>query len=217
LSATSAAAANYGNIGVFAALALSSLQGTAASGQINAYAAYDDNFSITNLNQDAFLATTVSLEGSSVEGCSYAPTGGECGYASVEYITQIGGISGPTCILNAAGSCTVEVPIIPFDGFASAGIAGSVVASVSAGIGGVDGIVSPVAGYLDTAMVDSLLIVDANGNPIPGVNIVSDSGTDYNAIPPDNPTTAAPEPSSLALLGTSLIVMAASVRRHLSS
>jgi len=64
-----------------------------------------------------------------------------------------------------------------------------------------DGISTAEAAYNDTAKVNSLLIVDANGNPILGAGIVSASGTTYNNI------ASTPEPSTLILMGSGLLAL----------
>lgn len=94
------------------------------------------------------------------------------------------GAGGSTsCNLVAAGSCIVNIPIIPDNGQASAvKFSGFVAAQASGSIISEIGITSPVANYSDTAVVNSLLLVDENGVPIQGAVISSASGTDYNHL-----------------------------------
>jgi PEP-CTERM motif len=48
-------------------------------------------------------------------------------------------------------------------------------------------------------MVDSLSIVNGSGNPIPGADIISGSGTSYNDI------AETPEPATIGLFGLGLL------------
>lgn len=61
----------------------------------------------------------------------------------------------------------------------------------------------------DTAVLNSITLVDANGNPIPGFTIASGSGASYTA----NGVAPVPEPSGLLLVASGLGLVAKRLRR----
>jgi hypothetical protein len=62
--------------------------------------------------------------------------------------------------------------------------------------------------FIDTAQITSIAL-DANGNPVTNFNIASASGLDYTA----KGVVATPEPSSLLLLGTGLVIFILAAKR----
>jgi hypothetical protein len=69
--------------------------------------------------------------------------------------------------------------------------------------------------YLDatnTAKIDSVSVIDSNGNPITGVQLYDASGYNYNS---PSPLAATPEPSGLVLLGTGMMGLCGVVRSRL--
>ncbi len=104
---------------------------------------------------------------------------------------------GSGCTLTSAGTCTLTLQItddslVDFSGLLFVDSAANI-----ACCGG--GEISVTTNFYNTAMVTSLTIVDANGRPVQGADILSESGTDYNTL--SEPTTVTPEPSSILLFG----------------
>ncbi|MGF7183716.1 PEP-CTERM sorting domain-containing protein [Tunturiibacter psychrotolerans] len=66
--------------------------------------------------------------------------------------------------------------------------------------------------FFNTATIDSITVENANGSPVSGATVTSLAGIDYNA----SPVGSTPEPSSILLLGTGVISIAALIRRRLS-
>jgi hypothetical protein len=64
--------------------------------------------------------------------------------------------------------------------------------------------------FINTLTVLGVSVVDANGNVVPGATITADSGTNYNDITGDNvsPSAGTPEPSSVLMLGVSMLALA---------
>lgn len=62
----------------------------------------------------------------------------------------------------------------------------------------------------DTVTLSSLLVTDANGNPIPGITIDSQSGFDYPVAPGN---LATPEPAGLAIAGLGFLAAVGFLRR----
>jgi hypothetical protein len=182
-----------------------------------AQATWGDNLTFTNLDGPASLEIFISLTGLSTGAslCTITPDTTACGFTSVEYYTELNnGNSVIDCILTAVGFCETSVAItgasqVDFSGFLSVG--------ASANITGQDpnATVKASADFLDTGKVDSLLIVDGNGNPIQGAGIVSASGTDYNNLA--EPPVSTPEPSGLLLLGSGLLAVIGAGKARLSS
>ncbi len=72
--------------------------------------------------------------------------------------------------------------------------------------------VADYANYLDSARMTGVVIDDATGNPIKGVSLTSDSGTDYNNIPAD---VVAPEPAEApVILGIVMLMSGAAFTRR---
>ena len=67
----------------------------------------------------------------------------------------------------------------------------------------------------NTAKIISVLAVDANGNPLPNVQLYDASGFDYDAASVTSPTST-PEPSGLLLLATGCLGLAYQLRRKLT-
>lgn len=193
--------AEYGILGASATATIFASEPGSDNTQSIGQASWSDSLSFSNLNQSAMLETTISLAGmqSATSSCMGNGQPETCLQAIVQYYTEFNnGCQIIDCIVTAAGSCTSFVPIdglstVSFTGNLSVEAAASVINE--AGGGGVS------ANYYDTGMVNSLSIVDANGNVIQGANIISASGTNYNDLAP--PATV-PEPSSLTMLGVLL-------------
>ncbi|MGB8801393.1 MAG: PEP-CTERM sorting domain-containing protein [Candidatus Acidiferrales bacterium] len=158
----------------------------------------------TGLDQSATLEAVISLVGTSISPTGSCPSlTAVCTSTSINYTIQFDNGSGQVtnCAVTAAGLCTVSVAInggslVGFDGSVG-GVAGAIV--TGQGIGSA----AASLNYYDTAMVDSLTIVDANGNTIQGAAVVSASGTDYNNL--SEPPVGTPEPSSLMMLGVGML------------
>jgi hypothetical protein len=63
---------------------------------------------------------------------------------------------------------------------------------------------SALVDYGSTIHLQSLLITDANGDPIPGITVHSSEGYTY-ALDPRNLVSAVPGPSTLALMALGLV------------
>jgi hypothetical protein len=68
------------------------------------------------------------------------------------------------------------------------------------------------ANYFDTAGVSSLMLINGNGSPVIGADIITASGTQY-----PNGSIATPEPPSLLLLGLGLLMIGIVQTRRISS
>lgn len=64
--------------------------------------------------------------------------------------------------------------------------------------------------FYDTVQIASIIVEDANGNPVPDATVTSLSGVDYSL-----PITVAPEPSTFVLLGTGLIGIVGGTQRRI--
>ncbi len=122
----------------------------------------------------------------------------QCSQADVAYYVQFKTNQITSCYVTAVGSCTFFIPI---DAKSTVDFSAYLTVDASAEMVEADGISTAEAAYNDTAKVNSLLIVDANGNPILGAGIVSASGTTYNNI------ASTPEPSTLILMGSGLLAL----------
>jgi len=209
--------AAFGELGAFSGVTTVATPAGVSSARTAgvAQATWGDNLTFTGLGGSASLEVFISLTGLSTGAldCSITPDTTACGSVSIEYYTELNnGGSVIDCILTAVGFCTTSIPItgasqVLFTGFLSVG--------ASAGISGLDpnATVKASGDFLDTGKVDSLLIVDANGNPIQGAGIISASGTDYNNLSEPVP---APEPSELLLLSSGLLALVGAGKARLS-
>ena len=68
------------------------------------------------------------------------------------------------------------------------------------------------AQFGSTATLTSILFVDAQGNPIPGISITSDSGAPF-PLDPRNTQAAVPEPGTLCMVAGTLLAVASRRRR----
>ena len=162
---TAHASADFGLLGVFATstdyatpLANTSTQATAA-------ASWADNLSFTNLHQSAMLEAVISLAGSSTtNGCTGQVDAEACRHASADYYAQFNdGSKISKCNLISAGSCSFFIPI---NSQSLVAFYGDVQVEADGSLDNAAGKATATADYRDTAKVDSLLIVDSNGNPI---------------------------------------------------
>jgi hypothetical protein len=195
--------AQYGLLGAAATASASSAviggaeYGTQSAGQ----ASWDDTLSFAGLNQFETLQAVISLAGTSVANC--LPGAAICGSSTVDYSANFDEGGGPiiNCEIVSVGTCTMSLAVNGQSVVDFAGFLGVNTGVVITGVG--PGSATTSVSYYDTAMVDSLTIVDANGNPVQGVDIVSASGTNYNSI--TEAPIPTPEASSLRLLGFGLI------------
>jgi hypothetical protein len=189
-SATAQAIATYGILRADStATSQAAPGGPGALANGSAAAAFTDYLTFTGLTQPATLDATFTLSGSL--------TSDDFGTSSVNFTTEFEGLS--PCVLVAAGQCMISASVND----SSALILYADLTTVAAVSSDVIGGGSASANFLDTAIVDSLILVDANGNPISGADIITASGTNYNSL--TAPTPGVPEPSSLMMLGVGLI------------
>lgn len=199
-------AQSFAEYGVLGASATASATTTVLGGEDNGtqsggQATWDDTLSFTGVNQPAALEAVISLVGTSVANCF--PGSALCGGSTVNYTANFDEGGGPiiNCEVITVGSCTMSLAINAQSAVDFSGFLGVNTGVTVTGVG--PGSETTSVSYYDTAMVDSLLIVDANGNPVSGAAIVSASGTDYNAL--SEPPVSTPEPSSLGMLGLGVL------------
>jgi len=192
------------------------------AGDVASDASFLDLVTISGAPSSGFLALSVVAEGNNQLTCvgtyattvcgNSASTGASLsvygGSALVNGVRQAG-----TGLNSGSNDVSVWIP------FASTGG----IAQVTVGLGLDTTAVCWVADdttcsghsiFSDTAYVAGLRILDASGNPVSGISLIADSGTDYNNIQVPSP---APESSSLVLLSVGLLSAAgfrlASIKR----
>jgi PEP-CTERM motif len=202
-AANASAVAGYGILGAFASASMTTSEQGGNVGSVGVgQASFADSLSFLGLTQPAFLATTISLEGSS-------SLSGTASSVQVQYYIEFNNGAITDCILTQVGTCTAMTAIDPNGTVSFFGaIDAEALASTFFGTG------TAKVDYINTGMVDSLNVVDAAGNVIKGASIISTSGTDYNSLTETVPT---PEPGSLMLLGFGVAGLILVSRRGASS
>ncbi len=200
-TANSQSSATYGVLRGYAYASSVAAQGSyGPSAGASATSDFTDFLTFSGLDGTAILQETISLIGTENGNNCYvsSPNNQICGSASADFASFFSGQTG--CDITS-GSCTTSISV---NDNSQVNLYGML--SVQASIGGnIAGGANAEANYLDTAMVNSLVLVDANGNPISGADIITASGTNYNALSETTPPVGAPEPCSLGLLGLGVL------------
>ncbi len=199
------AAANFGVLrdSIDATTIVGLANGGTVQTQAAATAGFTDTLTFPGLAVNASLTLSISLSGSGTGAFT----------AIYQVILADAFLQENQCAitLTAGGSstCTFSLPIVPSD---TVGIAASLNLNGFATILPDNvGTNTMQADFTHTAIVTGLMVLDANGNPIPGVSVLAASGTNYNNLSPT------PEPETLVLLGSSVLgLYIARVRRGFS-
>ena len=174
------ATAHYGVLRALISASTSTTSLGAADTNAAAEALSTDTLSFTGLSTNAFLQATIALSGTT---SSVSSTGAATGSFSVDYQLDLrNGSTGNLSSCSTAGTletCSATLPVSPSDlVYIQQALNLSGNASVLYAIGAA----SVNADYTHTARVTGLVVVDASGNPVPGVTVVAASGADYNAM-----------------------------------
>jgi hypothetical protein len=153
---------------------------------------------------DGTITGVGGLDAASIDGSSCQ--GSTCRYGDAEVLGDGAGFLGPISFYMEPAN-----PLAPFD----------MTLSLDTLARSIDFAASGSSDFSDTATLMSIVAVDANNNPIPGVELQLGDGTylgpnGYSATPDAPPTPSpVPEPSSLALLATGVLATLCSLQRRL--